>query len=161
MALIGNVEATTISVENALLSRQNLGMEIKGDYAWKKGPVSYAAAFKLNWNQGGHHGTSLDGTTSADGIIVNTTGYYYCYSWHRSGNGNYMGVSINGDRAALESRTDVAWGHDHSAQAENWSKSTVIGYFQAGWKICSGPAADWGSRTTAGFGGGLLMVRLR
>lgn len=161
MALIGNVNATTIAVTDALTSRQNLGLEIKGDFAWKEGAVTYLAPFKLNFNQGGHQGTSLNGTTSADGITVNTTGYYYCYAWHRSADNNYMGISLNGDRGALENRTDLLWGHDHSGSANNWSKSAIIGYLEAGWKITAGPAADYGVRNTAGWGAGLLIVRLR
>jgi hypothetical protein len=161
MALIGNVQATTIAVDNALVSRQNLGMEIKGDFAWKEGPLTYIAPYKLSFNQGGGDGNSLNGTTSADGIIVNSTGYYYCYAWHRSGNGNFMGISLNGDRGALEGRTDLAWGHDHAANAEGWSKSAIIGYLEAGWKITSGPAADYGARYAPGFGAGMLIVRLR
>ena len=161
MTLFGNVEASTISATNALASRQNLGLEIKGDFAWKEGPVTYIAPFKMSFNQGGHQGTSLNGTAAADGITVNTTGYYYCYSWHRTADLNYMGISLNGDRAVLEGRTDLAWGHDHSGSANNWSKSIVIGYLEAGWKITSGPAADYGVRNTAGWGAGLLIARLR
>jgi hypothetical protein len=161
MALLGNVDATTIAVTNALVSRQNLGLEIKGDFAWKEGPVSFVSPFKLNFNQGGHQGTSLDGTSAADGIVVNATGFYYCYGWQRTGNTNYMGVSLNGDRTALENRTDLVWGHDHATGADNWSKSVVTGYLEAGWKISSGPAADYGYRNVQGWAAGLCIVRLR
>lgn len=161
MALIGNVTATTIAVTDALTSRQNLGMEIKGDFAWKEGPMTYLAPFKISFNQGGHQGTSLNGTSAADGITVNSTGYYYCYAWYRVGDNNYMGISLNGDRAALEGRTDLLWGHDHAKSANNWSKSLVIGYLEAGWKITCGPAADYGPRNTAGWASGMLIVRLR
>lgn len=161
MPLIGSVQANIISSDNPQTIRENIGFQTRYDFAWKEGPVSYAAAGKLNWSIGGHQGTSLNATANAGYITVNTAGYYVIHGWHRVAPGQYAYLSLNGDRAALESRADNLWGHDHSDGGGNWAEGYIIGYLDAGWNISFGPAADYGDRNTQGYSAGMFIYRIR
>ena len=161
MALIGSVQAGTISSSDPQGVRENIGFQNRYDFAWKEGPVSFATAGKLNWNLGGHQGSSLNGTVNAGYITVNTTGYYVLHGWHREGTGEYGYFSLNGNRDALESRSDNLWGHDHSGGNGNWSEGYIIGYLEAGWNISFGPYAAIGDFNTQGYSGGMFIYRIR
>jgi hypothetical protein len=161
MALYGNIEAPVITTSEPAIARANLGVEVKGDFAWKEGPVSYVAPYKVNWNQGGGQGSSLNATSNAGYITVNTTGYYLVRAWQRVGIGEYVGLSLNGNRDALESRSDNLWGHDHCAVGGGWAQSVITGYLEAGWNISFGPPANYGTYATLGYAGGMFIVRLR
>jgi hypothetical protein len=161
MALIGAVQADIINSSNPQTFRENIGFQNRYDFAWKEGPVSYATAGKLNWNLGGHQGTSLNATSNAGYITVNSSGYYVLHGWHRQGSGEYGYFSLDGNRDALESRSDNLWGHDHSGGGGNWSEGYIIGYLEAGWNISFGPPADYGDRNNQGYSGGMLIYRIR
>lgn len=161
MPLIGSVQADIISSANPQTIRENFDFQGRYDFAWKEGPQTYVAPGKLNWALGGHQGTSLNGTANAGYITVNTTGYYMVHGYHREAATNYGYLSLNGDRAALESRADNCWAHDHSDGGGNWAESYIIGYLEAGWNISFGPAADYGDRNTQGYSGGMWIYRLR
>ena len=161
MSLIGSVQAIAIASSNAQTIRENIGFQNRYDYAWKEGPVSYVAPGKLNWNIGGHQGTSLNATANAGYITVNSTGYYVMHGWHRMAAGQYGYFSLNGDRNALESRSDNLWGHDHSAGNGNWTEGYIIGYLEAGWNISFGPSDNTGDRNTEGYSGGMFIYRIR
>lgn len=161
MAIYGNINAPVITTSDPATARINLGVDVRGDYAWKEGPVSYVSAYKVNWNQGGHQGTSLDATSNAGYITVNTTGYYLVRAWQRVGVGEYAGIGLNGDRAALENRSDNLWGHDHCAVSGGWAQSVITGYLEAGWNISFGPPSSYGQYSTLGYAGGMFIIRLR
>ena len=161
MALYGNIDAPIITTSDPTTARINLGVDIRGDYAWKEGPVSYAAAYKVNWNQGGGQGTSLNATANAGYITINTTGYYLVRAWQRVGVGQMAGISLNGDRTFLEARSDNLWGHDHNSVDGGWAQSVVTGYLEAGWNISFGPPDNYGTYATMGYAGGMFIIRLK
>lgn len=161
MAIYGNIDAPIITTSDTATARTNLGVEVRGDFAWKEGPTAYVSAYKVNWNQGGHQGTSLNATANAGYITVNTTGYYLVRAWQRVAEEQMIGIALNGDRTALEGRSDNLWGHDHCAGPECWAQSVITGYLEAGWNISAGPPSNYGSFGTAGYAGGLFIIRLR
>jgi hypothetical protein len=131
-----------------------------GDWAYKEGPISFNSAYRVNWNTGEHIGTSMDATTYGFGILINETGRYIGRGWQRVGTENFAGLSLNGDRAALDSRNDLMWSHDHAGESENWAQSVLLGYLEAGWIISFGPPANYGQYTVNGYSGGMWITRL-
>ena len=134
-----------------------------GDWAYKEGPVSYNNAYISNWNMGQVQGDSMDATTYGYGILIKETGRYYCFAGHRVvAENNFAGFSLNGDRATLETRNDILWGHDHSGQSDNWSKSIMLGYLEANWIISFGPPSNYGGQyTVQGYSGFMQIIRLK
>jgi len=140
---------------------------LQNAFAYKEAPTSFAASYKNNWGNGGGRGEALDATSSGQGIYIRESGYYFAQMYQRiSGANGMIGLSINGDRTALESRSDNIWGHDHSGDgAGEWSQSFCVGYFEAGWLISGGPpsgsqgSASYGASTT-GYNGGIIIWRL-
>jgi hypothetical protein len=133
------------------------------DWAYKEGPISFNSNYRNNWNMGEAYGSSLDATTHGFGILVNETGEYWFEGWQRTGNTQFGGLALNGDRSALENQSFNVWSHDHSGSTNNWSKSICVGTFQAGWIITFGPAVNYSSGvvySTAGFAGCITAVRL-
>jgi hypothetical protein len=161
MPIYGNIDAPVITTSDPAAARINLGVDIRGDFAWKEGPVSYVAPYKVNWNQGGQQGTSLNATSNAGYITINTAGYYFVRGWQRVGVAEMVGLGLDGDRTALEARSDNLWGHDHCAVSGGWSQSVMTGYLEAGWNISFGPPANYGTYATLGYAGGMFIIRLR
>jgi hypothetical protein len=133
-----------------------------GDYAYKEAAISFNSQFRNNWNTGDSYGTSMDATTYGFGILINETGRYLCRGWQRmNGNNLYGALSLNGDRIALESRSDNLWGHDHNTYSGGWAQSSCLGYMEAGWIISFGPDANYGVNNTSGWNGGMFILRLQ
>jgi hypothetical protein len=104
----------------------------------------------------------MDATTYGFGILINETGRYLCRGWQRmNGNNLYGALSLNGDRVALESRSDNLWGHDHNTYNGGWAQGACLGYMEAGWIISFGPDANYGVNNTSGWNGGMFILRLQ
>ncbi len=136
---------------------------LQTDWAALYGPSSYYGAFQSNWSQARENGFSMTASTSNRGITINESGYYQCTAWQRStGTDFYIGIGIDGNRDALEGRTDGVWGHDHSSGVNMWSHSHYTGYLAAGEKITSGAASNTSGATYGplGYAGALVITRL-
>ncbi|MCS5594812.1 MAG: hypothetical protein NZ730_09760 [Porticoccaceae bacterium] len=140
------------------------GETAETDFAWKSGPTSYYSAYKANWARGGHQGTSFNATSSGTGITINEDGYYLVQGAQRtSGTANrYFGISLNGSRSAIDSRTTGAWTHDHADGSGNHSHSSYLGWLNQGEIISGGwvqnSYATWSS---AGYAGYIYILRIR
>lgn len=161
MAIYGNINAPIITTSAPATARVNLEIEVRGDFAWKEGPSAYVSPYKVNWTSGGHQGTSLNATANAGYITVNTTGYYLVRAWQRVAVEQMIGLSLNGDRTALEGRSDNLWGHDHCSVDGGWAQSVITGYLEAGWNISAGPPDNYGQYSAQGYSGGMFIIRLR
>lgn len=136
---------------------------LQNAFAYKEGPTSYNNSYINNWNTGGGRGECLDATSSGTGIYIRESGYYFAQGMQRISAANGMtGLAINGDRAALESRSDNFWSHDHSGDgAGEFSQSFCVGYFEAGWLITFGaPSTGMAAYGAQGYNGGLIIWRL-
>jgi hypothetical protein len=136
-----------------------------GQWAAKIGQTSYISDYKFRYNSGQGNGSSLDWVSSTDGIYILKSGLYVCRATARcTGTGDtFIGISINGDRSALETRTTGAWEHDHSSVSAKFTESSYWGYLNAGELISAGAPA--GNQTNiaygaAGYHGCLRIMRI-
>lgn len=118
--------------------------EIYGQKSWgfKKGPTAFAADYVNAWSSGGGSGSSIDCTSSANGCTILKSGTYEvrCVQRANSTTSTFVGISLNGDRTALESRADAVWSHDHALGVGQFSESNFMGTLTAGNFITCGPA---------------------
>lgn len=118
--------------------------EIYGQKSWgfKKGPSAFAADYVNAWTSGGGTGSSIDCTSSANGCTILKSGTYEirCVQRANSTTSTFVGIALNGDRAALESRADAVWDHDHALGVGQFSESNFMGTLTAGNFITCGPA---------------------
>lgn len=118
--------------------------EIYGQKSWgfKKGPTAFAADYVNAWSSGGGAGSSIDCTSSANGCTILKSGTYEvrCVQRANSTTSTFVGISLNGDRTALESRADAVWSHDHALGVGQFSESNFMGTLTAGNFITCGPA---------------------
>ncbi|WP_409477497.1 beta strand repeat-containing protein [Pseudobdellovibrio sp. HCB154] len=118
--------------------------EIYGQKSWgfKKGPTAFAADYVNAWSSGGGAGSSIDCTSSANGCTILKSGTYEVRCVHRgnSTTSTFIGIALNGDRPALESRADAVWDHDHALGVGQFSESNFMGTLTAGNFITCGPA---------------------
>lgn len=118
--------------------------EIYGQKSWgfKKGPTAFASDYVNTWASGGGSGSSIDCTSSANGCTILKSGTYEvrCVQRANSTTSTFVGISLNGDRTALESRADAVWNHDHALAVGQFSESNFMGTLAAGNIITCGPA---------------------
>lgn len=136
-----------------------------GEWAAKIGQTSWVSDYKFRYGSAQGNGSSLDWVSSTDGIYVRKSGLYICRATARcSGAGDtFIGISVNGDRTALESRSTGAWEHNHCGYNAGYTESSYWGYLNAGELISAG--APSGNQTnisysTAGFVGCLRIMRI-
>jgi len=124
-------------------------------WAAKSGPAAWVSAYKNSWARFEGNTTLLDAGTDPNGILVLANGDYEIHAHQRGASAtDYLGVAINGDRAALEFRAGGVWTHDHSPGGNGFSNSYYMGPLAVGDLITAGgPVAGgnlFGSATTAG-----------
>jgi hypothetical protein len=122
-------------------------------WGYKEGPVSWNSAYKNNWDNGGGSGGDIDCTSNSQGCIINYTAIYEvdCYQRANGTGSLYVGLGINGDRSAIEGRSNSMWTHDHSEIDGKFSESHYIGKLSSGELVTCGPP-DTGRRDRAYFG---------
>lgn len=133
------------------------------DYAFKEGPTSWSSSYTNVWSVGYDYGGSLDATSSTTGITINETGIYVVDSWQRStGTDVYIGLGISGNRTTLESRSEGAWGHDHTSISNGWTHAKYVGLLNSGEKVTAGTPGSTSNVafSTAGFTGGITIFRI-
>lgn len=124
------------------------------EWAGKSGPTAFVSPYIATWARGtSAPGSTLDGTIYPSGILIRMEGQYECHAFLRggpSGNASYIGLGLNGDRAAFEARSNPTggapmvgvWTHDHPAANNNFSQSHYIGRLYAGDIITAGPGTS-------------------
>ncbi|WP_374027337.1 hypothetical protein ACES2J_11420 [Bdellovibrio bacteriovorus] len=134
----GNVGIGTTTTTEKLNVQGNVAVsgEITSVRSWgiKRGPTSFSANYINVWNSGYHVGSSIDCTTSTTGCRILKAGTYEIRCVQRagaSGNSVYVGIALNGDRTALESRNDVLWNHSHTAYSGSYTESNFMGTLSA------------------------------
>lgn len=119
--------------------------EIYGQKSWgfKKGPTAFATDYVNTWASGGGSGSSIDCTSSANGCTILKSGTYEirCVQRANSTTSTFVGIALNGDRTALETRADAVWDHDHALGVGQFTESNFTGTLTAGNFITCGPAA--------------------
>jgi hypothetical protein len=143
----------------------------ESDWAGKSGPSGYVAAYKASWARNYISQGSTLNVGSNVNIQIGIEGFYECHAFLRggaSGNGAYIGLGLDGDRAAFELRSNPTagsmegiWTHDHPAATNNFSVSHYWGKLYAGDLITAGP---YTSGTDIGLGsaassGALVVLR--
>jgi len=157
--------------ENALKlggeSLENIKKNFTGVFAGFKGPHSFNDTYLNNWHSAfNFHSDYFEiqgsGEDAYTGIKILKDGVYRCeYVQRGKQNNSYGIVSMNGNRNALEDSARGLWGHDHSADGGNWSKSLFIGELKAGDIISGGYInADDGVFSNRGYDGLLLVTKI-
>ncbi len=142
--------------------------EIYGQKSWgfKKGPTSHSANYISVYNSGYHVGSSIDCTSSTTGCTILKAGTYEVRCVHRAANtaSVYVGIALNGDRSALETRADAIWSHDHSVSPGGFTESNFMGTLSAGNFITCGapdgtisPNLSYGAQ---GYVGSITIKRI-
>lgn len=110
-----------------------------GEWAIKGGPTSYYAPYVNVWDKGLDSGRSLDAHTNPASIVIGEDGIYEVIAVQRgTTSSDYIGIALNGNRSALETRTTGVWSHDHASGANSFSTSRYLGHLNAGELITSG-----------------------
>jgi hypothetical protein len=133
-----------------------------GDWAGKAGPTSWSSAYKNIWSKGAGSSKSINHSLYNYGLLINETGYYEVLAGQRSSGGDcFVGISVNGDRAVLETRTDGIWSHDHSLSSQQWTQSYYIGLLNKDEIISAGgPTSTNLTFAAAGYAGFLTIKRI-
>lgn len=136
-----------------------------GEWAAKIAQTSWVSDYKFRYNSGQGNGSSLDWVSSTDGIYILKSGLYVCRATARGNGGGdtYIGMGINGDRSALETRTTGAWEHNHTGYNSGYTESSYWGYLNAGELITAGTPNGLQTNifyATAGFVGCLRIMRI-
>jgi len=138
-----------------------------GNFAALEGPHSLYDTFKNNWHTYFNKSTDLfeiigEGEDSYTGIKILKKGVYRCEVVQRGKeNKNYCIVSMDGDRDALENNINGIWGHDHSQDNNNWSKSLYVGELNVNDIISGGYInSDDGTFNDSGHGGMLIVTKI-
>lgn len=136
-----------------------------GQWAAKIGQTSWISDYKFRYNSGQGNGSSLDWVSSTDGIYILKSGLYVCRATARGNGGGdtYIGMGVNGDRSALETRTTGAWEHNHTGYNSGYTESSYWGYLNAGELITAGTPNGLQTNifyATAGFVGCLRIMRI-
>ena len=170
-AVTGTVGLTV----QGLLSGFASGWYVTPDQEWagKSGPASFAGNYRVNWSRGmiGPDST-IDATTDASRILIAMDGIYECQAFLRggaSGNAHYIGLGLNGDRAAFELRSNPTsgpmlgiWTHDHPGASNDFSSSYYYGQLYAGDQITAGPYTSGTdiALSAAASSGALIVKRI-
>lgn len=113
------------------------------EWAVKGGPSSYYSPYVNIWAKGIDSGGSIDAHTNPASIVIGETGIYEVIAFQRgTTSSDYIGIGLNGDRTALESRAEGVWTHDHASGANSFSTSRYLGQLNAGELITSGAYAS-------------------
>ena len=166
----GTVGIGTLSPTEKLEVNGNIKVsgEVYKTTSWgfKKGPTSFSANYVSVYASGYHVGTSIDCTSSTTGCTILKAGTYeiQCTQRGASTNSVLVGIALNGDRTALESRADAVWEHDHTTTPGGFTTSNFMGTLSAGNFItCGSPnstmAADL-SYGAASYNGTLRIKRI-
>lgn len=159
-------QAATVSGYNSRLTSAESSISTidkRGDYAAKEGPVSYNAAYKVNWQKGYGIGSSLNWSTYSYGIYVNETAHYEVRGAQRGSENNYSGIGLNGDRTSLENRAEGIWSHDHNGASGGggYSESYYLGILYAGEIVTFGGATNNQTLASDGYAGFLSVKRIK
>lgn len=120
------------------------------DWGFKSGPVSWAAAQKVNWSRGLDSGGSIDAESDVNEILILADGIYDVRAVQRgTTSSDYITLGLNGDRLTLENRLGGVFTHDHAAGANNYSTATYFGQLLAGESITAGANAAGGGMVYA------------
>ena len=155
----GSTSASTIQEALQELDTEKL---VTNDWAGKAGPASWSSAYKNLWQTGVGSGKSINHSLYNYGLLINQTGYYEVMAGQRSAGGDcFIGISVNGDRTALENRSTGIWSHDHSLSAQQWTHSYYLGLLNANEIISAGgPASTNLTFATSGYAGFLTIKRI-
>jgi hypothetical protein len=146
-------------------------VQASGEWGAKSGANFYLSAYKVAWARGIDSGGSINARESANYIRITQPGIYEVRAVMRggaSGNANFIALSLNGDRGALENRSaDQAtmvgvWTHSHPGAANDFTESVYLGQLYAGDLLAAGPSTD-GTDIPFGPGpttGGLFVRRI-
>lgn len=144
----GNVGIGTTTTTEKLNVQGNVAVsgEITSVRSWgvKRGPTSFSANYVNVWDSGYHVGSSVDCTSSTTGCRILKSGTYEIRCVQRAGANSvsvYVGIALNGDRLALENRTDALWNHSHASFAGSYTESNYLGLLSANDLITCGPPA--------------------
>ena len=139
------------------------------EWGMKGAPTSQVAQHVNRWFKAVDSGGSVDAKVNTDGILINEAGVYEITARQRvAGTSSaYSSLAIDGDRAALDSRLDGIFDHDHAAAADHFTQSRYVGTLPANTLITYGPPAGQAASvqyTTevdgATFTGTLLVRRI-
>ncbi len=136
-ARVSNVESRVSSLERT--AEAALPSHPASEWAAKSGPTAYQRAFVTSWDRGIDSGGTLSATTDDDGILIGTTGIYEVTAQQRgTSTADYIGIALDGDRTALETRVTGVWTHDHASGANTFSTSHYMGLLNEGELITAG-----------------------
>jgi hypothetical protein len=154
----GNISASTLQA-----ALQELDTEkFVNDWGSKSGPTSLSSAYKAVWGLQAGISKSIDHTTYNYGLLIKETGFYEVKAAQRGAtSGAMIGIGLNGDRSALETRSGATWSHDHSPGVGKWTESYYIGPLNINEIITAGsPAAADVSYGANGYNGFLVIKRI-
>lgn len=122
------------------------------EWGGKSGPVTQAAAYRMNWARGISSGGTIDTSTHTSRIKIGMDGIYDVRGYMRGssagGAGEYAALGLDGSRDDFEGRANSGntpgtmvgvWTHDHPAGENNFSTSYYTGQLYAGDLITFGP----------------------
>jgi hypothetical protein len=133
---------------------------LRAQWGGKSGPTSLLSTFRNVWNNQAGSGTYLDWTTYNYGVLVNTTANYEVWLSQRmsASADNYLGISLNGDRTTIETRTTGLWSQDHEGYGNAWCNSYYIGRLNSGEIISGGGVSSTNfTYATSGYAGFLTV----
>lgn len=116
-------------------------LKVKSHWAYKSAPAAFISSGINSWHTGGGEGDSLDATSNSQGIIILKAGLYEVRGVQRAnGQANtYIQMGLNGNRAALETKANSLWNHDHATANGNYTETNFVGYLSPGDIITVGP----------------------
>lgn len=159
--VVGDRVRCELSRRKLIIHGRQAGTYPLGEWAAKAGPQSYYSPYVNIWAKGIDSGGSLDAHTNPASIAIGETGVYEVTGMQRgASSSDYIGIALNGDRTALQTRATGVWTHDHASGANSFSQSQYTGRLNAGELITMGaPIGGTGIMQGADTHLGALYVR--
>jgi hypothetical protein len=163
--LVYAIDTGEIGTRGGWIGVDAIGRKASIPLAALTSPYSYISPYKIHYyNSYIPFPDDFEEVISSDrpyGIRIKNDGIYECFAGHRVGDGNYIGIGIDGSRYALQDRMEGIWSHDHAGQTHNWAKSYYLGELYAGEIITAGPPVNYGRYDTSTRSGtnGFLSIK--
>lgn len=133
-------------------------------FAFKSGPLAFISAYIHSWNYGYSSNNDLYDTTPTNGITVLESGMYEIEAAQRANStgDTYVGLALNGDRAALENQAGALYVHDHTDTLNSYTICKYVGFIPSGSLVTLGAVdATRGSRLFFGSDEYLGYIKIK